>query len=453
MPLSDLDKQFWKRVNELAIENMKQPTYEYFIAPTRLISVKENQAEIIVASDFHKQFWRNQNDLITTASLETYGDILQYKLFSPSEIDSQQFSEIPTEAVVTDSDINLPYSYSSNLLKKYSFDNFVKGEQNRMTLAISMEVVNMPGKYNPLFIFGRPGLGKTHLLHAIGNEFLKKFPHKHVLYASSENFVTDYVNAARKNQMTTFVDKYRNLDLLLLDDVQFFSDKEGTINEFFSTFNVLRDKDAQMVITSDRPPDELNQLPERLTSRFTQGTTTNITVPDFETRMAILMNKAEETDLHFTDDTISYIAGQINSNVRELEGALNNIALEAKVDNLTTVDVKTAEKVLEKLKTTAVKTKRNNLTSTKIKDEVAKYYHLPVSELTGPKRQKEIAYARQIAMYLIRDMLGASLPAIGHDFGNRDHSTVIYATRVITEKMKNDNDTQRDIDNLRRKLE
>lgn len=454
MTLKESDKRFWSRVNELAKETTKKPTYDYFIAPARLVSVTGNEAEILVASDLHKQYWRRQNDLIATASLETYGDILQYKLFSPNEIDSQTLETAISEDTNSKNTSTSLYSFSSNLMKKYSFSNFVEGEQNRMTLASAIAVTDNPGDmYNPLFIFGGPGLGKTHLLHAIGNEFLKKHPRAHVLYASSESFVTDYVNATRKKQMITFVDKYRNLDLLLLDDVQFFSDKEGTISEFFSTFNELHDKGSQIVITSDRPPAELNQLPERLLSRFSWGLTTNITAPDFETRMAILMNKAEKTALYFPDETISYIAGQINSNVRELEGALNQVEFTAKMQKIDTVDISIAEKALDALKTSTVKIKRQNLTINKIKDEVTKYYHIPLSDLTGPKRLKEIAFARQVAMYLIRELLGTSLPAIGQEFGKRDHTTVMYACRVITEKMKSDSETQHDIDNLKRKLE
>ncbi|MDR0299211.1 MAG: chromosomal replication initiator protein DnaA [Streptococcaceae bacterium] len=459
MPLKDSDKRFWTRVNELAKENLPKATYDYFIAPAKLISVIGNEAKILISSDMHKDFLKRQSDLFNTASLEIYGDLLKMKVLSSADMTDAERKEMnkSLESLAESSDTVIEpvlKPVKSNLLKKYTFDNFVAGDQNRMTLAATQTITDSPGDlYNPLFIFGSSGLGKTHLLHAIGNEFLKKHPRSRVIYVSSEGFVTDYVNASRKKQMDSFVEKYRNLDLLLLDDVQFFSDKEGTKNEFFQTFNALHEKGAQIVLTSDRPPSELNNLEERLVSRFSWGLTTNITIPDFETRMAILMNKAEKTGLKFPDETISYIAGQINSNVRELEGALNQVEFLAKMEKNSTVEISTAEKAIENLRSSNSHTRKSNLNITKIKDEVAKYYHLPVADLSGPKRVKEIAYARQVAMFLIRDLLGTSLPAIGQEFGKRDHTTVMYAVRVITDKLKSDNETQRDIDNLKRKLE
>ncbi|GAB2026041.1 chromosomal replication initiator protein DnaA [Lactovum odontotermitis] len=460
MPLKDIDKRFWKRVKELAKSNMKDTTYDYLIAPAQLISVTGNNAKVLVDSNFHKDYWRRQQDLVTTASLEIYGDIINYQLLSKDELNEKDFKELnklsnpSSSSTNSDDEDSAPFPFKSNLLKKYTFDNFIEGDQNRMTLAAAITITDDPGNlYNPLFIFGGAGLGKTHLLNAIGNEFHKKRPRARIIYTSSEGFVTDYVNASRKKQMENFVAKYRNLDLLLLDDVQFFSDKEGTKNEFFSTFNELHEKGAQIVLTSDRPPNELDNLEERLVSRFSWGLTTNITMPDFETRMAILMNKAEKSGLVFPDETISYIAGQINSNVRELEGALNQVEFAAKMEKVAVVDTTFAEKALDTMRSSNYRQHKSNLTITKIKDEVARYYHLPVSDLTGPKRLKEIAFARQVAMYLIRELLGTSLPAIGNEFGKRDHTTVIYAVRVITDKMKSDNDTQRDIDNLKRKLD
>ncbi|HEY0222127.1 chromosomal replication initiator protein DnaA [Lactovum miscens] len=459
MPLKESDKRFWNRVNELARQNLPKATYDYFIAPAKLISVSGNKAKILINSDMHKDFLKRQTDLFNTASLEVYGDVLTIKILSDADMSDADRKEM-NRSIETRTETPDNFSETilepvrTNLQKKYSFDNFVAGDQNRMTLAAALTITDSPGDlYNPLFIFGNSGLGKTHLLHAIGNEFLKKHPRSRLIYVSSEAFVTDYVNASRKKQMDSFVEKYRNLDLLLLDDVQFFSDKEGTKNEFFQTFNALHEKGAQIVLTSDRPPSELNNLEERLVSRFSWGLTTNITIPDFETRMAILMNKAEKTGLNFPDETISYIASQINSNVRELEGALNQVEFLAKMEKNSTVEISTAEKAIENLRSSNSHSRKNNLNITKIKDEVSKYFHLPVADLSGPKRIKEIAYARQVAMFLIRDLLATSLPAIGQEFGKRDHTTVMYAVRVITDKLKNDNETQRDVDNLKRKLE
>ncbi|MFV0556436.1 MAG: chromosomal replication initiator protein DnaA, partial [Lactovum sp.] len=434
MPIQKIDELFWAKLQELAETNMKKASFDYFIAPARLISVENNEATILVESDFHKDFWKRQDDLIKTASIEIYNTFINYKILSSKEVDAKEFEMLNQEFSESVKEEGKEFKLKnprSNIQSKYNFDNFIEGDQNRMTLAAAIAITDYPGdQYNPLFIFGNSGLGKTHLLHAIGNEYLKKNPRAYVLYVSSESFVTDYVNASRKKQMDSFIKKYRTLDLLLLDDVQFFSDKEGTKNEFFSTFNELYERGAQIVLTSDRPPSELNNLEERLVSRFSWGLTTNITVPDFETRMAILMNKAEKSGLKFPDTTISYIAGQINSNVRELEGALNQVEFLAKIEKVSTVEISTAEKALDNLKSTHVETKQNNLSIEKIKETVSQYYHVPISDLTGPKRVKEITYPRQIAMYLIRDLLATSLPAIGTEFGKRDHTTVMYAVRV-----------------------
>lgn len=286
-------------------------------------------------------------------------------------------------------------------------------------------------------------------MHAIGNEILKDNPHSKVKYVSAETFVNDYVNATRKGQMAKFEETYRNLDILLLDDVQFFSDKEGTQNEFFNTFNTLHDRGAQIVLTSDRIPQELNKLEERLVTRFSWGLTTDITAPDYETRMAILQTKSESSNLEFPQETLSYIAGQIDSNVRELEGALNRVEFVAKTNNQTVVNIDTASEALRSLKSNTQQP-LSNLTVKKIQDEVAKYYHVSTTDLIGPKRPKEIAFPRQIAMYLIRELLALSLPAIGNEFGGRDHTTVMYAHKQITEKMKNDIDVQKDIDAIKR---
>ena len=454
MPLKKLDITFWKRVKELAKENMKSATYDYFIEPAKLAEVNGNKALILVDSSFHKDYWRRQaSDLIKTASLETYSDILEYDLLAPGDNQYIEVQDKQAEYEVQ-TGTRKKQLFPTGLQKKYTFDNFVEGANNKMPAAAAGAITDKPGDmYNPLFIFGTPGIGKTHLLHAIGNEFLRKRPQAAVRYASSETFVSDYVNASRKHQMEDFMDFYRNLDLLLLDDVQFFIGKEGTLLEFFSTFNALYDKGGQIVITSDREPRELDNLDERLTSRFSWGLTTQIEAPDYENRLGILLNKVEKSSIKFPEDTLRYIAGQISTNVRELEGALNQIEFMVKSLNLTSVDIETAEKALAASHADHTAKKLSSLTIKKIQDQVAKYYMINISDLTGPKRIKEIALARQVAMYLVRELMGTSLPTIGKEFGGRDHTTVIYAVKQISDKMKNDIETQKDIDNIKRKLE
>ena len=460
MPLLKENQEFWARVKALAKKNMRSGTYEYFIEPAQLLSIENNTANILV-ENLHKDFWRRQSDLIRTAGFEIFGKEIGFALYSKEELPDEKISKGADQyQQVQEVQEDLPFVSNQNntmptatgLNGKYRFENFVQGPGNKWTLAAAVAVADKPGDtYNPLFIYGGSGLGKTHLMHAIGNEIISDNPHAKVKYASSETFVNDYVNAVRKNQMEDFEATYRSLDLLLLDDVQFFSDKEGTKNEFFNTFNTLYEKGAQIVLTSDRVPQELNNLEERLVTRFQWGLTTDITAPDYETRMAILMIKSEASHLEFPSETLSYIAGQIDSNVRELEGALKRVELVADANHLTRVDVETASQALRSLKSQASQN-LSNLTVKRIQDEVAKHYHLTTSDLIGPKRPKEIAFGRQIAMYLVRELLGTSLPAIGNAFGGRDHTTVMYACRQIEEKMKTDTEVQRDVDEIKRQL-
>jgi chromosomal replication initiator protein len=341
----------------------------------------------------------------------------------------------------------------NGLKHRYTFENFVQGEGNRMTLGAAIAVTDaLGGMYNPLFIYGGPGLGKTHLMNAIGNELLTKSPQARIKYVSSENFVSDYVEKSRKSKMQEFTEEYRNLDLLLLDDVQFFADKEGTINEFFQTFNTLYDKGAQIVISSDRPPAELNEFEERLKSRFGWGLTTDITAPNYEDRMAILLNKAEEMSLNVPTETLSYIAGRIDSNIRDLEGALKNLKFYSETYHTNTLDIETADKALNSLESTQFK-QNKDISTKQIQEEVAKFYKISITDMTSKKRTKELAYPRQIAMYLIRELTNKSLPAIGKDFGGRDHTTVMYAQSQISQKMKTDTQLQKDMDTIKSNLQ
>ena len=449
MALQKEKKEFWTRVKELAKKNIKPQSYDFFIEPAQLLEIENDVATIIVGAKFHKDFWRSQEGLISTAGFEIFDRPIRFNLLSEEEV-SEKIEQESNEQDGFDEAPALATPDFTRLNPKYIFDNYIQGEGNKWAKAAAFAVADKPGDvYNPLFIYGGSGLGKTHLMHAIGNEILKDNPHSKVKYVSAETFVNDYVNATRKGQMAKFEETYRNLDILLLDDVQFFSDKEGTQNEFFNTFNTLHDRGAQIVLTSDRIPQELNKLEERLVTRFSWGLTTDITAPDYETRMAILQTKSESSNLEFPQETLSYIAGQIDSNVRELEGALNRVEFVAKTNNQTVANIDTASEALRSLKSNTQQP-LSNLTVKKIQDEVAKYYHVSTTDLIGPKRPKEIAFPRQIAMYLIRELLALSLPAIGNEFGGRDHTTVMYAHKQITEKMKNDIDVQKDIDAIKR---
>lgn len=455
MSLTQDEQKFWARVKALAQNNLGQASYDFFIEPAKLLEITDHNAKIYLDNNMHRDFWKKQDDLIKTAGFEIFGVEISFSLYSADDInlsDYENADKILETSMIQETTQLSPSEIKNGLNHKYTFQNFVQGEGNRMTLGAAIAVANDPGgMYNPLFIYGGPGLGKTHLMNAIGNEILNDKPDARIKYVSSENFVNDYVQSSRKNQMQEFTDEYRTLDLLLLDDIQFFAKKEGTINEFFQTFNTLHDKGAQIVISSDRPPNELNEFEDRLKSRFSWGLTTDITAPNYEDRMAILLNKVDEMDLRVPSETLSYIAGRIDSNVRDLEGALKNLKFYANTYHIDTIDIDTAAKALSNLESTKI-TQDKDISSQKIQEEVANFYKISVADMISKKRPKEIAYPRQIAMYLIREITGKSLPAIGKEFGGRDHTTVIYAHKQISDKMKTDTSLQKEMDTIKSHL-
>ena len=455
MSLTQDEQKFWARVKALAQNNLGQASYDFFIEPAKLLEITDHNAKIYLDNNMHRDFWKKQDDLIKTAGFEIFGVEISFSLYSADDInlsDYENADKILETSMIQETTQLSPSEIKNGLNHKYTFQNFVQGEGNRMTLGAAIAVANDPGgMYNPLFIYGGPGLGKTHLMNAIGNEILNDKPDARIKYVSSENFVNDYVQSSRKNQMQEFTDEYRTLDLLLLDDIQFFAKKEGTINEFFQTFNTLHDKGAQIVISSDRPPNELNEFEDRLKSRFSWGLTTDITAPNYEDRMAILLNKVDEMDLQVPSETLSYIAGRIDSNVRDLEGALKNLKFYANTYHIDTIDIDTAAKALSNLESTKI-TQDKDISSQKIQEEVANFYKISVADMISKKRPKEISYPRQIAMYLIREITGKSLPAIGKEFGGRDHTTVIYAHKQISDKMKTDTSLQKEMDTIKSHL-
>lgn len=313
------------------------------------------------------------------------------------------------------------------LRRDYTFTRFVRGEGNRLAHAAAQAVASSPGQvYNPLFIYGGVGLGKTHLLQAIGNHVLENWPDLHLLYSTSERFAIELVNAIRANKTNQFRSKYREIDLLLIDDVQFLKKKEGTQEELFHTFNELYNLDKQIVLSSDRPPEELKDLQERLVSRFRWGLVADIQPPDLETRLAILQHKTRENDLVIDGVILELIAGRISSNVRSLEGALIRAVAYAELNK---VDL--TSELVERL--LAPESHGGELDIATIKAEIASQYRVSVAELEGGNREKRVSQARQIAIYLARELTPSSFPKIGKEFGGRDHSTVIHAYRRVKE--------------------
>jgi len=323
----------------------------------------------------------------------------------------------------------------STLNKKYTFQNFVIGESNRFAHAAAIAVAESPAEnYNPLFIYGGVGLGKTHLLHAIGNRIKENDPTKKVLYLTSESFTNEFIDSIKSGQNTSFRDKLRNIDVLMVDDIQFIGGKEGTQEEFFHTFNHLYHNDKQIVLSSDRPPKDIRTLEERLRTRFEAGLMCDINAPDLETRIAILKKKTEEENFPIDDEIIQFIATKIKSNVRELEGIFTRLVALTKLSKKE-ITKELAEDVIKVIIADSKKAKPGIET---VMVETAGYFNIDPQLLKSSSKKKEIVKARQVAMFLAREVLEMSLPKIGEEFGGRDHSTVMYSIEKIKEARKSD---------------
>lgn len=339
--------------------------------------------------------------------------------------------------------------FRSNLNLKHTFENFVEGKSNQMARAVAQKVADNPGSSdsNPLYLYGGTGLGKTHLLHAIGNGILADNPKAKVVYMHSERFVQEMVKALRNDKIDHFKKFYRNLDALLIDDIQFFANKEGTQEEFFHTFNALFESNHQIILTSDRYPKEIEKIEDRLKSRFGWGLSIAIEPPDLETRVAILMKKAEESGMDLPEEVAFFIGQKLRTNVRELEGALNRVRAwsDFKGEHITIDLVREALKDMLALQDKLV-------TIENIQKIVAEYYKIKVSDLKSKSRSRSVTRPRQLAMALAKELTNRSLPEIGKAFGDRDHTTVLHACRTIADLREKDNNIQEDFSNLIRTL-
>ena len=332
---------------------------------------------------------------------------------------------------------------------RYLFEQFVVGKANELAHAAAMAVAAKPGDaYNPLYIYGGSGLGKTHLLQAIGHHILQSRPGANILYVTCERFTNDYIQAVRSGHGKELKDAYRNVDALLIDDIQFMTGKEGTQEEFFNTFNALHQNNKQIVITSDRSPKDIQGLENRLLTRFEWGMITDVSAPDFETRVAILEAKARDKNIQLGTEILRYIAGTIQLNVRELEGALNKIVAYHQFKNT----APTLESVQSLLQSFVPNIPKRNITPRRLIDAVVTYYDLSLDDILGKSREQRLAFPRQIAMYLLREEAKCSFPAIGGHLGGRDHTTAMHACSKISNLLKNDEQLKRDIALLREKL-
>ncbi len=341
---------------------------------------------------------------------------------------------------------------NSNLNPNYTFETFVVGNSNRFAHSASLAVAESPGEtYNPLYIYGGPGLGKTHLMHSIGHFILNQNPNSKVIYVTSEQFTNEVIESIRNgnaSSMTKFRDKYRTVDVLMIDDIQFIIGKESTQEEFFHTFNALQSQGKQIILTSDKPPKEIETLEERIRSRFEWGLMADIGIPDYETRMAILRKKAETDNFEISDEILNYISNNIKSNVRELEGALNKLLAYNNLCHQTiTMDI--AQKELQNIITPD---KPREITPQLIIEVVTEHFNISMDQMISKSRSSDIARPRQIAMYLCKTMTDSSLDVIGSFLGGRDHSTIIHGTKKIAEEYEKNDNTKTLIDTIKKKI-
>jgi chromosomal replication initiator protein len=433
----------WPRVLDLLKNELTEISYNTWIKTIEPLSINSSTIELGVPTDFNKGILESRYiALISNAVKQIASRDYSFAVVIPSQ---ESFTR---NADLSDSSSNEDL-YNSILNPKYTFDTFVIGNGNRLAHAASVAVAEAPAQaYNPLFLYGGVGLGKTHLMHAIGHYILTQNPSSKVLYVSSEKFTNELINAIKDDRNEEFRSKYRNIDVLLIDDIQFIAGKERTQEEFFHTFNALYEANKQIIISSDRSPREINTLEDRLRSRFEWGLTADIQSPDLETRIAILQKKAQMENLFIPNDVLVFIANKVVSNIRELEGALNRVIA---YSTLTETEL-SVELCTEALKELLAAANSKVIDATYIIEAVARYYDLRPEEFLSQKRSRNISFPRQIAMYLCRDIMGISLPKIGNEFGGRDHTTVIHAITKIEQDIENDPETERTIQELKRNI-
>ncbi len=446
------EKEIWDNVLEIAQERISHTSYHTFIKDTQLYSLKNDEAIILVSLPFNASWLNQRYSKIMQAIIY---DVIGYEV-KPHFISEDELASYNND---TTKETLEPQTHTSSIEDNdwgkeqfnihNTFDTFVIGPGNRFPHAASLAVAEAPAEaYNPLFIYGGVGLGKTHLMHAIGHHVLSNKPSAKVIYTSSEKFTNEFIKSIRNNETEAFREKYRNIDVLLIDDIQFIQNKEQTQEEFFHTFNELHQNNKQIVISSDRPPKEIAKLEDRLRSRFEWGLIVDITPPDYETRMAILQKKIEEENLDIPPEALNYIANQIQSNIRELEGALTRLLAYSKLQGKPI----TTELAAEALKDIIQAPKSKKITIQDIQKVVGQYYSVRIEDFSAKKRTKSIAYPRQIAMYLSRELTDFSLPKIGEEFGGRDHTTVIHAHEKIVNDIKADPTFKQEVEDLEKEI-
>ena len=416
--------ELWSGACRLLKQEMPEISYKTWIEMAlKPLEIQEDCLYLEMVTGYMKSMIAKYEPLIQNAVSQAAGCPLRTQILSPQETAALKSKKEPAPKPQAVTGLN----------PKYTFDTFVVGSGNRFAHAASLAVAEAPAEsYNPLFIYGGVGLGKTHLMHAIGHHVRQQNPEAQLLYITSENFTNELISAIQQNKNVEFRDRFRNVDVLMVDDIQFIAGRDSTQEEFFHTFNALHTAGKQIIMTSDKPPKDIARLEERLCSRFEWGLIADIQKPDVETRIAILRKKAESDHIPVGDDVLQLIAERIDSNIRELEGSLTRLVAYSALNNGRPIDRALAE---EALKEVFAQREMRRVTCQTIQEAVAGYYSITVDDLKSARRSREVTVPRQVAMYLTREMLGMSLPQIGEAFGGRDHTTVMYGCQKIQEAM------------------
>ena len=432
------------KAKDLLKEEMTNISYTTWIKSLEIQSVNDNKIVLVALSEIQKDAIESRLfDLVVNTFNFITNKTCEISIVVKSEEQDKEYTQEETSKDYMSSE-----AYSNSFLNpKYTFDTFVIGNNNKFAQAAAYAVAEAPATaYNPLFIYGGVGLGKTHLMHAIGNQILKNNPNTKILYVTSEQFINELVNSIKdanfKNEL--FRNKYRNIDVLLIDDIQFIAGKKMGQEEFFHTFNTLHQSGKQIIISSDKPPRDIPLLEERLKSRFEWGILADISMPDYETRLAILRKKVQLENIIIEDYILSVIATKIDTNIRELEGALNKIVAYASLTH-SPITIEMAEKAINDI----VLQKEKIISADYIQEIVAKYFNIDKKDLISSKKSNDIAYPRQIAMYLCRTIGQMSFPKIGGEFGNRDHTTVMHGCNKIEKEVKENTNTKLIVDSVK----
>lgn len=463
-------EEVWSQCLSIIRENLTKTAYVTWFEPIKALSIEDNTLVLQVPSVFFYEYIEDQYlDLLSKTLRRVIGEgaRLRYKALVSEGVDDKSVTISLPQGRVKPKNPSMPVprqpqepvnpfaipgikrlQIDPQLNTEYSFDNFVEGECNRLARAAGFTVANdLAGTFNPLFIYGVSGTGKTHLVNAIGLEVKAHFPEKVVLYVDTNTFQTQYMQAARDNNINDFIHFYQMIDVLILDDVQYLSDKVGTQKAFFNIFNYLHQSKKQLILTSDKPPVELSGIEERLLSRFKWGMTADLQEPDFETRIKILKAKAAKDDIRIKEEILEYIASHITNNVRELEGALISLLASATL-NKKEITLELAKGMIDRL----VKNTQREISIDYIQKVVCNYFDMPVDALSSKTRKREIVQARQIAMFFAREMTKLSLAAIGASIGGKDHATVLHACNTVNNLVDTDKKFKLDLEEIEKRL-